>query len=155
HSADYPIARSFPVQCHADGVPPGLLPKPRNLVDFEGQGLAREGIAASELKRCLLADETLAVFGQVTVAVAVHVEDVAIEHEPDSCLRLRAVSQQAISRRLASVGWFPGDGALDLGIIDRARGGRADKQGSRHAEHGERFHLSLLSREDRSRRARG
>src|SRR5262249_16243270 len=56
-------------------------------------------------------------FGEVAVAVAVHVKRVAVDHEPDAELRLRAEDQQAILR-LALVSRLLGDGAVDLSQVD-------------------------------------
>src|SRR5262245_1228354 len=56
-------------------------------------------------------------FRQISVAVAVQVQDIAVEDQPDAEVRLRTEDQQAILR-LILISWFLGDGALDLGEVD-------------------------------------
>src|SRR5262249_51833412 len=62
-----------------------------------------------------LDDGPLPVFRQVAVAVAIHVEGIAIQDNPGAALRLGTQDQQAVRGCLPLIGGFLGNGAVDLG----------------------------------------
>jgi hypothetical protein len=68
----------------------------------------------------LLGDDFLPLLGEIAVAVAIDVQRLAVQHEPNARLRLGTEYQQAISRRLAPVGRFLADSELDLRQIGSA-----------------------------------
>ncbi len=72
----------------------------------------------------------LARLGQIAVAVAVDVEKIAVDHEPNARRRLGPEDQQAVLRLLADVGRLPGNGAVHLLEIRirSSRGSRREQQ---------------------------
>src|SRR5262245_43406539 len=90
-------------------------------------------------------DEAFAFLGQVAVAVAIHVQDIAVEDNPGAALRFRTEDEQAVLGRLGLIGRLLGDGAVDLGQIATPGGyrGADHEQGGKEREHSHRFLLPM------------
>src|SRR5262249_52806376 len=95
----------------------------------------------TDAPRSLLGLDGFAFLGQIAVAVPVHVENVAVEHQPEAGLGFRPEHEQAILR-LGLVGGFPADGAVDLGQVGAWDGGRPEESSQKRKSQRGGFHGS-------------
>ncbi len=92
------------------------------------------------LGKLVVASQSFPVFGEIAIAIAVYEQRVTIQDEPDPGLGVRAEYEETITGLLGSAGWFPGDGAIDRGQINRQRRRREEDDATQGDEQPSEVH---------------
>src|SRR5262249_2830164 len=90
--------------------------------DHDGPTIDRARVLLGAVPLRILDDQAFAFLGQVAVAVAIHVQDIAVEDNPGAALRFRTEDEQAVLGRFALIDRLLGDGAVDLAQVATPNG---------------------------------